>query len=775
MKFRFPLLKSFRKHPTYMRIIFYFVSANVLVLAISFLVLYSQSSRTLVEEIGEHSESLLVNGAGNTARLMEWSLDFAFSSSNDSELKVYALSDHFSDYETYEVWNRLLGIKMSNPSIDSVYLINDYTDTVIDSRLGLNEASGFYDQDILNRLRDPAQSDQTVLIPRKLPEPLSEGAFKDVITIVRLYEKGSSISAFVLNVDTRELMTLLQNNSQYQDRIIMVLNDHNERVYSSIPLDGDQIQEYRDRADGMSGWEIYKPRDQENQLIVYSNASIKGIQNWSFIESIPRDLILKKIDVLRNLSILLFSGLFLASLAVTVLISKRVYSPIQDLVSNVMRQHQAETFGHGRSADELDYLSSVFTAQQEQIIELTDHWRHSKILGRERFLRELLGTGALSREEIKSQFEEWAIELPEENVSIVIVRIDYFPEFTDTYPEKDRRLLRFAMGNIVHESLRMAEQHLQTVDMGHDHIAVIISVNSQAEDFIANLKVAQQLVQQYLSIGTTVAWGEVQRCLSDIHEAYLETYELTQERFRFGHGAVIAKTGLEGNSGEVYHLPIDKERQLAQAIHKTNAPAALEIIHQAVDALRLLPYFECKMSLITLFMDMRRLIQDQSAKPLPSSFGLTSVENQIIQLETLDNLVPWIDHMLTKALDDLAAARSQSKNAGFVEDVERIIASQLSNPNLSSKMLADELGLSVNYLRSLYKSETNRSITDTISQKRLECICRELLASDSPIEPIISAYGFSSLNTFYTVFKKVYGVTPAQYRKIYKKDGNKLT
>lgn len=752
-----------------MRIIFYFVSANVLVLAISFLVLYSQSSRTLVEEIGEHSESLLVNGARNTARLMEWSLDFAFSSSNDSELTVYALSDHYSDYETYEVWSRLMGIKMSNPSIDSVYLINDYTNTVIDSKLGLTAAADFYDQDILNRLRDPEKSDQTVLIPRKLPEPLSEGTFKDVITIVRLYEKGSSISAFVLNVDTRELMTLLQNNSQYRDRIIMVLNDHNEQVFSSIPLDSEQIQEYRDRADGLSGWEMYKPSNQEKQLIVYSNASIKGIQNWSFIEGIPRDVILKKIDVLRNLSILLFAGLFLASLAVTIWISKRVYSPIQDLVSNVMKQQQAEeTSNQSHSSDELDYLSSVFTAQQEQIIELTDHWRHSKILGRERFLRELLGRGSLERAEIKSQFEEWDIELPEENISVVIFRIDHFPQFMDTYSEKDRRLLRFAMSNIVHESLKMAEQQLQTVDMGHDHVAVILAMSSPAEEFIANVKITQQLVQQYLSIGTTAAWGEALPHLHDLHEGYLETYELTQERFRFGHGAVIARSLLAGNAGDVYHLPIDKERQLAQAIHKTDTEAALEIMHQAVEELRILPYFECKMSLITLFMDMRRLIQDQTIKPLPSSFGLTSVENQIIQLETLDNLVPWIDYMLTKALDDLIAARSQSKNAGFVEEVDRIIAEQLSNHNLSSKMLADELGLSVNYLRSLYKAETNQSIPDTISQKRLECICRELLASDSPIEPIISAYGFSSLNTFYTVFKKVYGVTPAQYRKRHK-------
>ncbi|MFD2881992.1 hypothetical protein ACFTAO_49135 [Paenibacillus rhizoplanae] len=85
-----------------------------------------------------------MNGARNTSRLMEWALDFSFSSSNDSALKVYALSDHYSDFETYEVWSQLTDIKNANPSIDSVYLINDYTSTVIDSRLGLNDTATFF-------------------------------------------------------------------------------------------------------------------------------------------------------------------------------------------------------------------------------------------------------------------------------------------------------------------------------------------------------------------------------------------------------------------------------------------------------------------------------------------------------------------------------------------------------------------------------------------------------------------------------------------------------
>ncbi|KWX74814.1 helix-turn-helix domain-containing protein [Paenibacillus jilunlii] len=765
MKFRHPLLASLKRHPTYMKLIFYFVSANVLVLGISFALLYWQSSKTLLGEIGDHSESLLVNSAQNTARLMEWALEFSFSSSNDSTLKVYALSDQYSDFETFEVWSRLMDIKNANPSIDSVYLINDYTNTVVDSRLGLNDAEVFYDQDIIKRLRNPVTANHSVLIPRTLSLPLTGNKPKEVMTIIRFYERGSSISAFVMNIDTDNLMTLLQNNSNYANRSVAVLNDRDEKVFSSTALNQEQIAELRSHGSkGESGWKLFQPRTQGEQLMVYTSSSIKGIQDWTFIETIPKSVILGKITVLRNTSLFLFFALFVASLTVIVLISKRVYSPIQELISRVMRQHQAEKPGLGYSTNELDYLSNVFIAQRNQINELTEQWRLNKFLGRERFLRDFLGETYHSAEEIASQFQEWGIDLPQDQLSVAIFRIDHFSEFSETYPEKDRRLLRFAMSNIIQESLQSSKHKLQTVDMGDDHVAVVLSA-PLSEEYAKKLQVSQQLIEQYLSVGTTAAWGRTLPSLTDMHEIYMETYELTQERFRFGHRALIVKAWLPDAPGELYHLPVNKERQIAQSLSKGNADTVLEVIRSAVVKLRGMPYFECKMSLITLFMDIRRLMQEHSGQPLPSSWGLTSIEKQIIQQETMENVVPWMEALVTKTLEDIVAARSLSKNVALIEQADRFIEEQLTDPNLSAKMLADHLGLSVNYFRSLYKAETTQSITDKISEKRLNFICQELIASDSPIEPIVQNSGFSSLNTFYSIFKKVYGMTPAQYRK----------
>ncbi|WP_379147985.1 AraC family transcriptional regulator [Paenibacillus sp. sgz500992] len=763
-------LNFLKQRSTFIKIIIYFVSANIIVLAVSFIALYSLSSKTLLKEIGDHSESLLVNGAKNTAQLMEWSINYAYSSSSDVQIESYALSEQHSDLDTYAVWSRLMNIKKGNPSIDSVYLINDYTQQIIDSRLGVNEFDSFYDQEVLQRLRTRKLTDGAFLIPRTLLLPLESGKEKKVITAIVPYETGKSISAFVLNVDADNIMTLLQKNSNVLETSVFVLNDKKELVFSTVKLDAEQIQEFSQAVEKeTNGWKIVKPQKSPEQMLVYANTSINGIQNWRFIETIPKSIILSKITWLRNLTLLLFAGLFAASLWVIILLSKRVYSPIQELVHNVMEQHHAEQLDGQNEANELVYLSQVFVSQNERIHELTEHGRKNKFLARERFIRELLGGLTLSIAEIRNNCSELGIELSEEGVSVAIFRIDQFASFTVRYSEKDQRLLRFAMANIIQESLQTdVIKGILTVDMGKDHVAVILPVGrgQSAAMYAGKLQQAQRLVAQFLSIGTTVACGKHLEGLNELHEGYMEAYETTQERFRLGQGAFVIEEYADASPAELYHMPLELERQMVQAIHRADASAFLDSLYMAISSLRERPYFECKMSLITLFMEIRRSMQEITHQPvLPSSWSLTSVENQIIKLETLEAVVEWMAGVSAKFLDEIAAVRSVSRNAGLVGQVEQLIEAHLTDANLSVKMLSDELGLSVNYIRNLYKNETNRSITETISEKRLSIICEELISSEAPIEPIVLKYGFSSLNTFYIAFKKRYGVTPAVYRK----------
>lgn len=768
--------KALRPRTTYMKLIIYFVSATVLVLAVSLIALYSLSSKTLLKEIGDHSESLLVSGAGNTAQLMEWSMNYAYTSSSDVQLEAYALSEAHSDFDTYTIWSRIMSVKNGNPSIDSVYLINDYTGTVLDSRLGLTELDGFYDQEVLQRLRARKITDGAFLIPRSIVLPLGENREIRVITAIIPYETGKSISAFVLNVDTDRIMTLLPNNSSLESDIT-VLNDKNEVLFSTYAVSPEQIRELGAASGaGSGGWRLYKPSDRPEQMLVYARTSINGIQDWRFYETIPKSVILNKIIVLRNVTLLLFFVLFAASLAVIVALSKRVYSPIHELVQNVMKQHRTERSLGDKEGDELVFLSHVFASQAERIHELTATDRQDKYLRRERLLRDLLAGHAqsLGDADIRGLCAELGMPLFEDGISIAIFRIDRFAAFVKRYPEKDRRLMRFAMTNIIEESLGGAlDGRVYTADMGADHVAAIVPADGVRVEtaFAERLRETQRLIGQYLAISATAACGKPAEGPADLHETYLATYEMTQERFRLGHGALVFPSQGELSGNELYHLPSELERQLEQAIQRADAAALQRFISTALAALRDRPYFECKMSLITFFMQIRRALQDSSAHlSLPTAWGLTSVENQIIQLETLEAVGQWMTELAVGAVEEVAAARNASKKAGLAEEVDGLIAARLTDPNLTTKAIADELGLSVNYLRNLYKLETGRSMTDTITEQRLEIVRQALVTSDAPIEPIIQRYGFTSLNTFYVAFKKRYGTTPALYRKQHRQD-----
>jgi DNA-binding response OmpR family regulator len=101
----------------------------------------------------------------------------------------------------------------------------------------------------------------------------------------------------------------------------------------------------------------------------------------------------------------------------------------------------------------------------------------------------------------------------------------------------------------------------------------------------------------------------------------------------------------------------------------------------------------------------------------------------------------------------------------FVRQLNQQIKTNLDNTNFSVENLADALNISRVQLYRKVKAMLGISVSDYISNYRLEKAKSMLESTNYSISEIGYATGFSSPNYFSTAFKGKFGVTPGAYKK----------
>ncbi len=82
--------------------------------------------------------------------------------------------------------------------------------------------------------------------------------------------------------------------------------------------------------------------------------------------------------------------------------------------------------------------------------------------------------------------------------------------------------------------------------------------------------------------------------------------------------------------------------------------------------------------------------------------------------------------------------------------------------------IADSVGVHPVYLAREFRRHFNCTISEYVRRLRVECACRELAATNSPIVDIAAATGFYDQSHFSRTFKRCTGLTPAEFRTTFR-------
>ncbi len=85
--------------------------------------------------------------------------------------------------------------------------------------------------------------------------------------------------------------------------------------------------------------------------------------------------------------------------------------------------------------------------------------------------------------------------------------------------------------------------------------------------------------------------------------------------------------------------------------------------------------------------------------------------------------------------------------------------------NLSLTTLAGLMQVTPSYLSTLFHKETGRTLSEVITESRMKAALQLLKSTRSQIQSIAQLSGFSDPNYFCRQFKRLYGISPMQYRR----------
>jgi AraC-like DNA-binding protein len=115
-----------------------------------------------------------------------------------------------------------------------------------------------------------------------------------------------------------------------------------------------------------------------------------------------------------------------------------------------------------------------------------------------------------------------------------------------------------------------------------------------------------------------------------------------------------------------------------------------------------------------------------------------------------------------------ATIDSQSDGAPRIERVLTHIHEHYAE-GVRVEHLADIAALSLSGLHRLFTKHTGRSVTAYVAQMRIGEACARLSGTDQPISHIADVVGFNNLANFNRQFRAQRGMTPREYRSLFRK------
>jgi two-component system, response regulator YesN len=373
----------------------------------------------------------------------------------------------------------------------------------------------------------------------------------------------------------------------------------------------------------------------------------------------------------------------------------------------------------------------------------------------------------LSRSKDKWDFAE--IPLIPSCFGLLVISIDRFAEISNL-PVQEVELTRFIVENIIGDCIASWGNGIAFYSEW-GRLTLLVNYEPHLSEKEIKLQLLQfadycrTSIMQNSKITVTIGLSSLCPELKDLPDGYRQASEVIEHISFFGNNQIAHIDDLSNYRVRDSAYPTQEEQALMSLIRQ----GQLELLEQAVE-----DFFQAlhskdstpqdiRLSCIQLAAVRYRLMLDLGIQQ-DLSDDFRKAWNDTFEDTSLAELKRRILDMCMDA-SQLVRSWIQAGTRNITEQAKQYVDDHLLS-TITLSAVADHVGVSPNYLSSLFKKETGITFIEFISDRKLAKAKDWLIDPNIPIYEIAERLGYSDRRYFREVFKKKTGVTPSAYRDL---------
>ncbi|HPF87603.1 MAG TPA: helix-turn-helix domain-containing protein [Candidatus Limiplasma sp.] len=750
------------KKPTYYRkLLFIILATSMLPIIVLGLYSFYNNQIALREKVNASNYSQLHQTVSTTERTLKFIQDYytltmLYENEGISDWKETAMANaQVSDILTLQ--KLLAGGVITYDIIKEVSLINTRQNWAI-SQAGIYSLLDVGDYVTVMRILEDDRAVYWRFIP--IDEELDQRVINGNIFLVinpRTGMSGSEGMFMVVSLSNYQMDKLF--NANRSEFALTVTDSDGIVIYDS---DGRSIgQRYSDLEEYENF--VLAPTTEDDPVIrdgKYYNVASSDMTGFVYISRYSNQDVMAASTFMYYLILLLCLFLILVVLVLTIIESRRMYAPIQNVVSRFADG------ADGKAADEFDLIRSGITDLQNENISMREELSQYLPMLDELFIMKL-ARYQLSHEQTEEMakqlgvFDRWVY------MCFVAIRIRHSRQDL----QHDIRLI--ALSNIAMQVIP-PENRMKYVILNGNCIILVGSKRTMLEDFMDDLlswnqkisQIAREKFNDSITIGVSTVFDD----FSDAQGAFRESqnvllYRGVIKQQQTPESSITFFDDVKPDSLDVDEYPRALVAELTDSIShlkKDTAYAKLDEVIRWVYS-KNLPINAFQFYLMHLTVDLFMVLRVGHSISDVMKTNRPLME-ELAMIVSPDDMRSFFTKRLVDPIMDILSEAGSSQDQ-IADQVLKIIEEEYAS-DLSIESCAERLNYHPTYIWRVMRNKLGTSFQEYLIKYRMDMARKWLVETDITVNEIAARLRYNNAQNFIRSFKKLTGTTPGHYREI---------